>query len=198
MPVVVVGFPGNNLPVSLLDFKGNLNSGTVKLNWTVVNEINMSHYIVERSVDGATFSQVGKVNATGNSTNTTTYTLADDVSRITNSTIYYRLKQVDKNGATKMSNVLVFKLSNKANSLVINPNPANSFFVLKVTAAKEGIATIKITDMYGKVILTQSHKLSAGSNAITFNDLNRLASGTYNVQVLVDGEILNTKLVVLK
>jgi hypothetical protein len=123
----------------------------------------------------------------------------DDVSKITNTNIYYRLKQVEKDGNSKLSNTLVFRLDNKAmNVVAISPNPANTYFILKVNAVKEGTATIRISDMIGKVISTRSSQMSSGTNAISFNDLGAFSSGTYNVQVILNGEILNQKLLIIK
>ncbi len=186
------------LPVTLLDFKGNLNRGAVKLSWTAVNETEMSHYNVERSLDGTTFTVIGKVTATNNVSGSA-YNYIDDVSDITNANVYYRLRQVDKSGNGKLSNILVFKLNSKtANALAISPNPASTYFIVKVNTVKEGLATIRITDMLGKVMTTQSSRLSAGTNAISFSDLRSYSSATYNVQVILNDETLNQKVVIIK
>jgi hypothetical protein len=185
------------LPVSLIEFKGNLSSGSVKLSWTTANEVNMSHYIVERSVNGLTYTQAGQLKALGNAT-TTTYTLTDNVANLTNATVYYRLKQVDQNGGSKLSNVLTFKLNSRAiTSLGVHPNPARSFFIIKVNTLRDGNASIRVMDLVGRIVMQQNNKLAAGTNAVTFNDIN-LASGTYNVQVTINGEVMNQKLVIAK
>lgn len=187
------------LPVMLVQFNGALNNNIVKLNWKVVNEVNMSHYIVERSTNGIEFRQVGRVLATGNNTATTNYTFTDEVSGLHNVVAYYRLRQVEKSGLSKMSNVLAFKLGgNAAITMSLYPNPANSYCIVRVNAVNDGMATVRIVDAAGKSIITKAVKLSAGTNAITVDEIKNLAGGIYNVQVMLDGQMLNQKLVVVK
>ena len=139
----------------------------------------MSHYVIERSVNGTTFTAAGRVNASNSSAAGTAYSFTDNVSDVTDASVYYRLVQVDKSGSEKLSNILVFKLNSKtANVLTISPNPANTYFVLKVKAAKDGMATIRITDMLGKVMVTQNSRLSVGTNAISINELGKFSSST--------------------
>ncbi|HEX8331756.1 MAG TPA: T9SS type A sorting domain-containing protein, partial [Segetibacter sp.] len=187
------------LPVTLLEFKGNLNSANIRLTWVVGNEVNMSHYIVERSTDGATFKTVGQqVRALGNSGNTN-YSLLDNVSDLSTTTVYYRLVQVGKDGSSKLSNVITFKLQGKAvNSLTVNPNPAKTFFVVRVNATKDGNANIRVVDLAGRVVLQQNNRVATGSNAITFNNIDNIAAGTYNVQVMLNDEVMNEKLIIVK
>jgi hypothetical protein len=187
------------LPVTLLDFKGNLNSQVVKLNWKVTNESNISHYVVDRSSNGTSFTAIGKVAATGNGGAVTNYTLDDNVSNLANTTVYYRLQQVEASGAGKYSNIIVFRLSAKNDvTLSVYPNPASTYFVLKVNAVKDGAASVRVMDVAGKTIVTQTSRVSTGSNAISFNSLNQIGAGTYNVQLIIDGQVFNEKLVIAK
>ena len=184
------------LPVTLIDFRGNLNEGSVLLNWTVTNEVNMSQYIVERSQNGTVFTEVGKLAATGNGTTRKDYTMTDEVRFLTGK-VYYRLKQVDRNGRVAYSSILVFKLDGQSvNSIAVNPNPANDYFVLKFGVANEGNATIRIVDMFGKVVSVENRKVNVGSNALSFKA--NYAAGTYSVQVLVNSEVMKGKLVIVK
>jgi hypothetical protein len=49
------------LPVRLLTFTGSLqNNNSVLLSWKTENEINTSHFIVERSIDGSNFNNIGQ------------------------------------------------------------------------------------------------------------------------------------------
>jgi hypothetical protein len=188
------------LAVTLVEFKGNMNNGKVALSWTAANEANMSHYIVERSVNGGAYTEVTKVLAKGNNTaGNFNYILNDDVRGLASTTVYYRLKQVEKTNAEKFSSVISFKLANNAESVLgVYPNPATSYFTLKVNIAKDGMAAIIISDLAGRRVLTQMSHLSTGTNALTFNNLSTFTSGTYNVQLVVNGQVLNQKLIVTK
>jgi hypothetical protein len=188
------------LPITLLEFKGNMNTGKVKLTWVTSNENNVSHYVVERSVNGGAYTQVGRLSAKGNnSSGNFSYDLNDDVSTLNGSTVYYRLRQAERSGLEKLSNVLSFKLINKAGyALSVYPSPATDFFTIKVNTVKDGMATIRVTDFAGRILLSQNKLVSPGANAITFSNVTNITAGTYNVQVLINGEVLNERLVIVR
>lgn len=187
------------LPFTMLDFKGNLNNGSTKLTWSTTNEVNMVSYIVERSTDGINYTAIATVKATGNATSVTNYSYIDNLAGLSATNVYYRLQQVDRSQAAKLSNTLVFKLNGRNDiAMTVHPNPASDFFILKVEAVKDGSALTRVMDVTGKVLLSQNNRVAAGSNAITFNAISKMASGTYNVQVILDGQVFNQKLVIVK
>lgn len=83
------------LPVELLYFNVSTNDNVV-LTWATATEINNDHFTIQRSEDGVTFYEIGKVDGNGNSTETITYTFTDK--SIAAPIYYYRLKQVDFDG----------------------------------------------------------------------------------------------------
>jgi hypothetical protein len=91
----VVGWP--SLPLTLLNLYVNLSSNKyVILNWQTAQEINTSHFIIERSANGTDFSSIGKVSASGNNSITKDYLYTD--TKPAKGTNYYRLKMVDADG----------------------------------------------------------------------------------------------------
>ncbi len=188
------------LPVTLLEFKGNLNNNAVKLTWSVSREVNIDSYEVERSFDGVSFTKIASIVASNNnSSSTSTYTSNDNLQAVTAPNVYYRLSIIDKIGTVKNSNTINFKLNTKGKiGIVVNPNPAISFFFIKITTSKDAFAQIKVVDMLGRVLITQNGKIFAGTNTQTFTNINNLSAGTYVVQVTIDGEVYNEKLIVSK
>lgn len=186
------------LPASLVEFKGNLNNNTVNVTWIVTKETNLSHYEVERSINGTVFTKVTSVQAANAGVATVSYNAADDISGLTAATVYYRIKIVEKDGSFKHSNIISFKLGNKKAGIVVNPNPAISYFTLKITNAKEAVAIVKVVDMMGKTLITQTNKVMAGVNTYTFNNLSNFSAGTYSVQVIIDNQLYTDKLIVAK
>ncbi len=67
------------LPVTLINFSGKNNGNINSLSWTVENEQNLSHYELQRSINGQNFSLVADINATGKSS----YSYSDDISAST-------------------------------------------------------------------------------------------------------------------
>jgi len=184
------------LPVTLVSFKGNLNNGLVRLDWVSVNELNLNNYIIERSTNGTTFTPITTVAAKGNIQNTV-YTTSDDVSTLAG-VVYYRLRMTDKNGTYRNSTVISFKLNTKPVAVTVHPNPAASYYNIRINTQKDATATIRVTDMIGKVISVSTVKLVTGSNTIAYSNLSSYATGTYNVQVLMDGELYNEKLIIVR
>ena len=189
------------LPVTLIEFRGNLNNNTTKLMWKVTKETNMNYYDVERSIDGTNFIKVANITATNASVATSiiNYSINDDVLNIGSTIVYYRLKMMEKSGKYKFSNVLNFKLNSKGKvGIVVHPNPAVSFFNLKISVVKDAVATIRIMDLSGRIMVTQTSKVAIGTNVFAFNNLSNFSAGAYNVQVMMDGELYNEKLIVAK
>lgn len=182
------------LPVTLLEFKGNLNNNTATLNWTVSNEVNMSRYEVEKSSDGVTFVKVSTTNSVGSIT-TKAYSTTDVISQ-SSLNIYYRLKMIEKSGVSKYSNVVMFDLRKGKNIVSIRPNPATSNFTVTIQSDKEANCIIKVVDLAGKTLLSKSALLSKGLNVIPFTDLSAFANGVYSVMILTDGNATIEKLLI--
>ena len=72
-----------------------------------------------------------------------------------------------------------------------------SFFVLRVNTIVDAKATVRVMDIAGRNLVSSNTAVSNGNNAITI-DINNIPAGTYNVQVLINGETYNQRLVVTK
>lgn len=156
----------NGLPVKMISFSAKKVSNEVLLNWETANEINNSHFEVEKSEDGKTFVKIGTVRGAGNSNITLSYVFNDH--KISNAhTVYYRLKQVDLNGRSEYS--FAVGVNNKSvatdQQLSIFPNPAKHEVTLKNVPGKGAI----ITDITGKIFMQITQ------------------DGTYNVEALKPG-----------
>ena len=104
------------LPIELLYFNGVSYPKYNVLQWSTASEINSSHYIIERSLDGINWLQVGKVNASGNSTSVLDYSYVD---LFTDYTInYYRLTQFDYDGKSKKYDIIGLDNSTKTKTIV--------------------------------------------------------------------------------
>ena len=77
----------------------------------------------------------------------------------------------------------------------IAPNPVKANAVLSVTTVKGGKMTIAVSDMTGKVVMTQSVTVIAGNNPVNMN-ASTLGAGTYNITVVnAENEIKTTRFV---
>ena len=174
------------LPVIIDNYKLIIDNGiqnAVENVWTTSSEVNVSHYNVQRSLDGLLFNTVGKVNAKGESK----YSFIDNTNL--NGTVYYRLEIVDKNGNISYSEIRTLSIINYP--LSITPNPAKDI----VTIAAKNLKDINILDNAGRVVVTKEGKLT---NTITI-DISTLAKGVYFVKATdKSGGVSVGKMVVLK
>jgi hypothetical protein len=84
------------LPVELMSFNGAQNGRNNLLFWETATENNCSHFNVEKSTDGETWTNIGTLNGSGNSMNKIEYKIPDyKVKPLIN---YYRLAQYDFDG----------------------------------------------------------------------------------------------------
>ena len=122
------------VPVKWTYFTATCDGPLTLLKWGTSNETNNSHFIVEKSIDALTWSVTGNVQGMGNSSVDQHYQFNDGASLLKT---YYRLRQVDFNGKTNLSKVLVVTCDATGGSMLrAFPNPATDF--LQVTGAQPG------------------------------------------------------------
>jgi hypothetical protein len=142
----------NPLPLDLLKFEGKHEAAKKEnhLNWSTVNEHNVSHFEIERSSDGINFGNIGALAASNENQQGANYQFVDK-NPIANA--YYRLKIVDQDRSFKYSNTINITTSKRdANEiLALYPNPTNGKFNIKL--AGEGMLTI--SDITGKQMFSK-------------------------------------------
>jgi hypothetical protein len=180
------------LPLNLITFTGSLQNNTATLlQWKTNNEINTSHFVVERSIDGTNFNSIGSVAASGNSSSARNYSFTDiDVAKQGASVLYYRLKVTDVNGAFKYSNIINVSLPITKGTITISPNPASTELKAAITSPVTGNASWQIIDNAGRIIMYSNTLLKKGSNSISIN-INQLTAGSY--YLYISGQDINMK-----
>lgn len=174
------------LPVTLMNFKGDRQGNRNLLSWVTSSEQNNTGYELLRSSNGETFSPIAFVQSkafNGNSTRPLNYNFSDEKPFSGNN--YYRLKQVDRDGKSILSNIVLIKGSN-TNSIVLSsvyPNPAKSKLNMVFTSPNSDKISIIITDFAGKVVMSKSVQLGRGDNILQF-DVEGLSSGSYMLKAI--------------
>lgn len=173
------------MPVTLVSFTGILlQDNNVKLDWSTSMEINCSHYKIERSVDGKIFNEVGTVAGNGTTALKHSYSLIDDVSSVTGSMVYYRLKEVDLDKKANYSTVVPVKLKSSDKQVNISPNPFNSYMNVNVEWSNSEMITVKVVNAQGKDVISKNIQMSKGLNYISINEVSKLSAGNYFVQII--------------
>ncbi|MBT1687454.1 beta strand repeat-containing protein [Dawidia soli] len=113
------------LPLQWIDFTAQRAGAGVALHWITEKERNASHFEVERSEDGRTFTQVGTVPAL-NGDNQNDYDFFDSQANM-QTRYYYRIRQVDLDQQGSYSDVrTVFEITGEQSTKArwsIQPNP---------------------------------------------------------------------------
>ncbi len=171
---------GGAIPVVLSSFTGKLAGNVVQLNWTTAQEANTSHFEVQRSADGISFSGIGRVNAAGFSNTPSNYGLNDFQFGKGNN--YYRLKQVDADGRFTYSQVVLIRIKKSDQPVVVlYPNPTGpSYINLNVAEGLHPQWTMKVYNASGQELL--QHIIPANQNNEAVN-ISRLKRGLYVVRV---------------
>jgi hypothetical protein len=127
------------------------------------------------------------VPAKANGRSVNTYEAADfALSKLGSNQVYYRIKQVDRDGQITYSSIRNLNAVRRGTPVQLFPNPVKSITKLVIDADAPGKASITIRDMGGKLVQQVNTLLVRGVNQ---QDLNvaSLASGEYTVLVVGEG-----------
>lgn len=168
------------LPLDLLAFTVvKENGNTAGLNWTTTNEINSSHFVIERMVNGSgQWQAIGIVNTTGNgSSSVNNYYFKD--AQPASGVNYYRLKQVDEDNKYKYSPVRLVSFGGIV-SLSVYPNPADDYAIIQGQGLLPG--NIHIYDALGQQVdgMIRAEQVSPQQLKV---QLHRLTPGMYIIKV---------------
>jgi hypothetical protein len=187
---VVYKYEEGSLPVNLVSFKVELNkveeASGVKLKWNTVTESNSSHFDVERSEDGISWTRIGTVSSHQESTTTKEYSLLD--SNPSNGINYYRLKMIDLDDTYEYSRIESIRVNVDLDMSYIYPNPIVDIIHVKSINWKV-VDRIKVLDLKGKVMYQ-----GPGNNGVNGIQVQGLAKGIYILNItLKDGTFKNYK-----
>lgn len=183
--------PGG-LPVTWLSFTAEACAGKVCLNWATASEKFNKYFTIENSSDLLAFNEIGNVNSKapdGNSIITLTYNFTDNSPKF--GTSYYRLKQVDYNGAFDYSKIAQVTFSTKS-GINFYPNPAHNAGTL-VVGDDYINANVSITDLLGREI--KNFTMSSSSKNIDFSEIN---AGIYTILLNTENASQKIKIIIQK
>lgn len=174
------------LPVELLSFSGKHQQEKIELKWTTTSEYNTKEFIIERSLNGFDFEQIGSVVATGFSNQTLNYNFIDE-NILQNTTYYYRLKTIDFDSSFSHSPIII--LSNRQiNTNIIRyfPNPFTENLSIQLQIPDDKNISINLYNNLGKSLFNKKYFINNGISILHLNELNDLAKGVYLLQIIDD------------
>jgi len=173
-----------SLPLSLVSFTAQLNNETVNLSWVSALQINTSHFVVQRSVDGVNYDDDAIVFTTENGSVTTDYQYADNIDEIKTSLIYYRLKIVDLDGKYQYSSIALVKLGNDQlqTAVVVYPNPVVDQLMITIPNVWQNKTIVySVYNSNGSLMKKRIEENAGQTEILSIADL---PSGLYLVNVM--------------
>lgn len=177
------------LPLSLLNFTAKKSGGSNNLHWNTGNELKAKSFIVERSIDGRNFKQIGEVMSTGNIASQSYFYSDMDPVKGTN---YYRIHLVDNGRAFKYSQIKTIK-NTGTTEIVVAPNPVPSSMKVRIDAERNERAVLIITDLSGKKIINKTINVVGGPNMFEV-PMDNVSRGSYIVTIQLGNETINKKI----
>lgn len=184
-----------SFPIELLAFDGYvINSQTSLLRWATASEFENAYFEIEKSSNQQDFEVIGQVGGAGTSTEIQSYSLMDHTPMYP--TNYYRLRQVDFDGATTTSDIIELSAQDVLRQLSIYPNPAQESMWVSLVVENPAIAyRLVIRDVRGRV--REETRLSADILLERYRiDLTSYTEGIYSLELLSnDGKKYSTRFI---
>ncbi len=160
------------LPVELSDFTLQVIADKkVSLLWKTASELDNKGFEILRSANAQDWESIGWVEGNGNSNTLNEYSFIDNNPYY--GINYYRLNQIDFDGASEYSNTL-FGVINAEEAIMMYPNPVKDFLI--INSSSSSLHHIIIYDVLGKAVYMKDYS----SNKI---DLSFLEKGMYFIAI---------------
>jgi hypothetical protein len=200
----------NPLPVELADLEARADRDKVRLTWTTASETGNAGFRVQRRVGettsggetasggNGTWEQIGQVEGAGTTTEAKSYRFADTDLPYRADRLEYRLKQVDTDGSSALSDpVIVERSVDEVELLGTYPNPARSQATVRYALPEKQKASIRLYDMLGRQVRTVLNGTREGRYKQRV-DMSGLPSGTYFLRLRAGGQTRTQKLTVVR
>lgn len=137
------------LPVELVVFAAHADGPHVLLEWATASEQDNAYFSVEHSRDARTFGELGRMPGAGNSQTLVHYAFKHEAPAT--GMHYYRLRQVDTNGSSKLSGVVPVYFSSIASPL--DGATISGHFLVTGAIAGHEQSHYMLCDLQGRVLL---------------------------------------------
>lgn len=169
-----------DLPVHLLYIKAKVVNRNAVIEWGTSGEIDNDYFDIERSVNGISFSKIGRIKGSGSTSIQKTYQYTDESPLP--GTNYYRIKQVDTNLDFIYSGIVSVQITEPQIGISLSPNPATNLLLIKINGLEAHETDMNVMDQHGKIYKSISLKCKKGENNFTIN-IEDLPKGLYYINL---------------
>ena len=168
------------LPVRFTNYQAARNGNENKLTWNIADNEASKQFIIEKSIDGKNFTQIGLVHSTSK-IGVEQYGFNDPTNT---SKSFYRIKLVTIQSSYLYSNTLLLENKGKGgNGLHLHQNPVDSYLNFAYQSEENTIGTISIYNGSGVKVYSQKTNLAKDVNSITINLDGKIYRGLYILEV---------------
>jgi len=176
------------VPVELVSFTAAAHGSAITLTWSTASETNNRGFEIQRKQSGyhnTGWLAVGFVSGAGSTAEPQNYRFSDDLGNFTGA-VYYRLKQIDYDGKSSLSNESSVLLESAYKQYIIvqnYPNPFNPSTTIRFAIPVMAEVTVMITDILGReASVFRMGELSPGGHELQW-DASAFAAGIYYLRV---------------
>ncbi|MFM9984282.1 MAG: T9SS type A sorting domain-containing protein [Flavobacteriales bacterium] len=173
------------LPVEFISIEANQLGKDVLVEWKTATEVNCDYFEVQRSDDGYNWSAIGTMHGHGTTYLEQHYAFLDEDPL--HGFGYYRIKEIDFNGASNFSDAVDVYLKNL--EISIYPNPSENF--IQIRGAQNGIISMYSTS--GQLVYSNTNV----QDPIVQLETTGLANGAYAVCIQM-GEQFSYHTIIVK
>ena len=170
------------LPIKNIILTAKENNGQVLLQWQTIGEENALSFIIQRSTDGSSFTEIATQEAVGSGNNGYSYIDTKPLFKGAGG-LYYRIKSIDKEGSISFSNVSLLTTNHlPLTTISVFPNPVSHSLTIKGSH----ISSVKVIDNLGKGVKTVSYHDETNPTM----SVSGLSKGIYHLKVqTTDGNV---------
>jgi hypothetical protein len=157
------------------------------LEWGTSSEINSHNFVIEKSIDGLEFTNIGILKAAGMSGENREYRFLD--MGMNEERVLYRLKQIDLDGMYDYSQTVMVtrSLPNLFSVVAMSKTSFDKTFQVTIDVLADVSMAFTISDMNGNVVRHITEEIKYGLNDIEF-DLSDEREGIYKIAIQVKDE----------
>lgn len=168
------------LPVEFGDIRVERINRNAIISWNTFTETGNDYFVIERSADGVSWSDIGHVDGAGFSVIPITYSFIDQ--DVPSSGMYYKIRQTDFNGDYSYSPISFLEPDriDSARRLKVFPNPSTHHFTVQLPEGSDYTA-MQLISFTGEVLF-ESPVLLANDWNLVVHWPNKMKPGIYFVR----------------
>jgi hypothetical protein len=188
----------NPLPVELSSLDAVVEEEQVTVTWTTASETGNARFQIQRKTEKETWATIGSVKGAGTTSEPQSYRFTDADLPYDADRLSYRLRQVDTDGTTTLSDPVVVKQGvGKVELLATAPNPASRQARVRFSIPERQEVQLRLYDALGREVRAIVNAEREGRHEETI-DVSGLPSGTYFIRLKAGSKTRTQRLTVVR